>query len=233
MVIVPEFVPAITASLYIPAIYVAIAIAFIALMGIAFQKRDIHILILTDIISLAMLVVVAAVGTDLAEALILPGLVVGLAEIMAISEILISREMRKIENTEPADRAILRKPSVFPFPLKLEMEILTTAPTFIAIAMVVYGGFLTGFTGGAVAGGGIIFYIFSKKARGLPIMVINGIGAVSGLAWCVWIIGFALFFIAPQYWLLSLFMAAFGLVLKVASKLGLIGTIMKEEFKRE
>ena len=52
-------------------------------------------LILTDIVGIAMLIFVAAVGTDLAESLILPGLVVELAEILAISEILMSREMRK------------------------------------------------------------------------------------------------------------------------------------------
>jgi len=233
MFLPPEFVPTIVSSFYHPAIYVAITVAFIALIGIAIQRRDIHILILTDIVGLAMLIVVASVGTDLAELLILPGLVVGLAEIMAISEILISKEMRKIENTEPVDRAIQRRPSVFPFPLNLDMEILTTAPNFITIVMIFHGAFMGGFTGGAVAGGGILFYIFTKKARGLPVIVINGISAVSGLAWCIWIIGFALFFIAPELWLISLFMASFGLILKVATKIGLIGSIMKEEFRRE
>jgi len=232
-ILVPDLVPAITSSLYHPAIYVAITVAFIALIGIAIQKKDIHILILTDIVGLAMLVVVAAVGTDLAELLILPGLVVTLAEIMAISEILIAREMRKIENTPSADRAIKKKTDVFPMPLSLDMEILTTAPNFIAIIMVFYGVFMAGFTGGAVAGGGILFYILTKKARGLPVIVINGLTGISGLAWCLWIIGFILFFITPQYWILALFMAALGLVLKVASKLGLIGAIIKEEYRRE
>jgi energy-converting hydrogenase A subunit G len=232
-ILVPEFVPAITASLYHPAIYTAMIVGFIALTGIAIQRKDIHVLILTDLVSMAMLIVVAAVGTDLAEALILPGLVVGLAEIMAISEILIAREMRKIENTQPTDRFVVKKPSIFPFPLNLDMEIMTTAPTFFAIVMVVYGVFLSGFTGGAVAGGGLFFYMFSRKARGLPTFVIEGIGGISGIAWCIWIVGFLLFFIAPQYWILSLFMAACGLVLKVASKLGLIGLMMREEYKRE
>lgn len=232
-ILVPEFVPAITASLYLPAIYVAIIVGFIGLTGIAIQKRDIHILILTDLVGLAMLIVVAAVGTDLAEALILPGLVVELAEIMAISEILISREMRKIENTPSPDRTVVRKPSVLPMPLSLDMEILTTAPNFIALTMILFGAFLTGFTGGAVAGGGILFYILSRKARDLPIVAIDGVGGVSGMAWCLWIIGFVLFFVAPQYWLLGLFMAACGLVLKVASKLGLIGAMMREEYRRE
>lgn len=39
-----------------------------------------------------MIFVVSAVGTDLAESLILPGLVVELAETLAISEILLSRK---------------------------------------------------------------------------------------------------------------------------------------------
>lgn len=227
--LVPDFVPAITASFYIPAIYTAIIVAFIGLMGIAIEKRDIQLLILTDIVGLGMLIIVAAVGTDLAEALILPGLVVELAEILAISEILISREMRKIEAKTGDDI----NTSVLPVPLTLDMEIMTTAPNFIALVMLGFGAFLTGFTGGAVAGGGILLYILSRKSRGLPIAVIDGIGGISGIAWCLWIIGFALFFVTPELWLLSLFMAACGLVLKVASKIGLIGTMMREEYKRE
>ncbi|KZX12589.1 hypothetical protein MBCUR_10000 [Methanobrevibacter curvatus] len=221
--LVPEFVPQIFASWYMPAIYTGFIIAFVGLIGIAVPKRDIHVLILTDIIGLAMLVIVGAVGTDLAEALILPGLVVELAEILAISEILISREMRKKDKI----------PSLFPTPLTLDMEIMTTAPNFLAIVLIGYGVFLTGFTGGAVAGSGILVYIFSRKVRGLPILIIDGIGAVSGISWCLWIIGFFLFFVTPQFWLLSLFLAACGLLLKVASKMGLIGVLMREEYNKK
>jgi len=221
--LVPEFVPEIFCSLYLPAIYTGFIVGFIGLIGIAINKNDIHVLILTDIVGLAMLVIVGAVGTDLAEALILPGLVVELAEIMAISEILISREMRKKgKNT-----------SLLPMPLVFDMEIMTTAPNFLSLILIGYGIFLTGFTGGAVAGGGILLYILSRKARGLPILVINGLGAISGIAWCLWIVGFLLFFVNPDFWLLSLFLSACGLLLKVASKMGLIGTLMREEFKRE
>jgi len=226
---VPDFVPAITASFFIPAIYTGLIVAFIGLIGIAIEKRDIQILILTDIVGLAMLIVVASVGTDLAEILILPGLVVTLAEVLAISEILISREMRKIED----EKASEVKTSVFPLPLTLDMEVMTTAPNFIALVMIAYGMLLAGFTGGAVAGGGILLYVLSRKARGLPVLVIEGISGISGIAWCLWIVGFISFFIAPEWWLLSLFMAALGLVLKVASKIGLIGTLMREEYKRE
>ena len=90
-----------------------------------------------------------------------------------------------------------------------------------------------GFTGGAVAGGGILLYAISKKARGLPVFTLEGLGGVSGIAWCLWIIGFALFFIMPKLWLLSLFLAACGLLLKVASKVGLIGVLMREDMNKE
>ena len=221
--LVPQYVPAFFQSMYTPALYGGLIVAFIALIGIAIQKKDIHILILTDLVGLAMLIVVAAVGTDLAEALVLPGLVVELAEIMAISEILISREMRKIGP----------KKSFIPSDLSLDMEIMHTAPNFLALILIAYGAFLTGFTGGAVAGGGIIIYVLSRKARGLPIAVIDGVGGISGIAWCLWIIGFVLFFAVPQYWLLSLFLAALGLFLKVASKMGLMGILMREEFGKK
>jgi energy-converting hydrogenase A subunit G len=221
--LVPEFVPAIFCSWYLPAIYAGFIVAFIGLIGIAINKSDIHVLILTDIAGLAMLIVVGAVGTDLAEALVLPGLVVELAEILAISEILLSREMRKKGKTS----------SLLPMPISLDMEIMTTAPNFLSLVLIGYGIFLTGFTGGAVAGGGILLYALSRKAQGLPVLVIEGIGAISGIAWCVWIIGFLLFFVKPEFWLLSLFLAACGLLLKVASKMGLIATLMREEFKRQ
>ena len=222
MVLVPEFVPQAFISMYLPAIYAGLIIGFIGSIAIAMKKEEIHILILTDLIGLAMIFVVSAVGTDLAESLILPGLVVELAETLAISEILLSREMHITEGT-----------SLFPIPFNLDLEIMTTAPNFIALALIAYGIFLTGFTGGAVAGGGILLYAISKKARGLPVFTLEGLGGVSGIAWCLWIIGFALFFIMPKLWLLSLFLAACGLLLKVASKVGLIGVLMREDMNKE
>ncbi|MBR5953934.1 MAG: DUF2105 family protein, partial [Methanobrevibacter sp.] len=98
MVFAPAFVPAAFLSMYLPAIYAGLIVGFIGTMAIALKKEELHILILTDLVGLAMIFVVSAVGTDLAEALILPGLVVELAETLAISEILITREMRIIEN---------------------------------------------------------------------------------------------------------------------------------------
>lgn len=223
MVIVPDVVSSVVVSIYPPAIIVGMVVGFIGLLGIAFEKNDLGALILTDIVGIAMLIIVAAVATDLAEALILPGLVVELAEIMAISEILMSREMRKTR----------KKVELIPLPLSLDMEVLTTAPNFLALILIVHGIFLTGFTGGAVAGVGILFYVLSKKIRGIPTGLWEGISGVSGIAWCIWLAGFLIFFISPNLWLLALFMSGCGILIKVASKAGLIGVIGREEFKRE
>ena len=231
MLFLPNFVPDVFVSMYLPAIYAGLIVGFISSMAIALRREEIHILILTDLIGLAMILVVSAVGTDLAEALILPGLVVELAETLAISEILISREMHKIEQNPRKN--LSKSSSLFPVSFALDMEIMTTAPNFIALVLIAYGIFLTGFTGGAVAGGGIVLYMLSKKARGMPVLVIDGIAGVSGIAWCLWIIGFVLFFLMPSLWLLSLFLAACGLLLKVTSKVGLIGLLMREDIDKE
>jgi len=222
-VLVPNVVSPIVVSLYKPAIIVGLLSGFIALMGIAFKKGDLTALILTDIVGLAMLIIVAAVATDLAEALILPGLVVELAEILAISEILMSREMRKTGKSV----------SLIPLPLSLDMEVMHTAPAFLAIILVSYGVFLTGFTGGAVAGVGILFYVLSQYFRGVPSKIWEGVAGASGIAWVLWLVGFIIFFVTPQYWLLGLFMSSCGILVKVASKVGLIGVMGREEFKRE
>ncbi|MCF0226577.1 MAG: EhaG family protein [Methanobrevibacter sp.] len=231
MILVPTHVPEAFVSMYLPSIYAALIVGFIATMAIASKRREIHILILTDVVGFAMIMVVAAVGTDLAEALILPGLVVELAEIMAISEILLSREMHKIEANP--HKKLKKSDSLLPMPFDFDLEIMHTSPNFIALLLIAYGIFLTGFTGGAVAGAGLIIYILSRKARGLPAITIAGLGGVSGISWCLWIIGFALLFLVPGYWLIGLLLAACGLLLKVASKIGLIGAIMKEDIDRE
>ena len=87
------YVPQAFISMYLPAIYAGLIVGFIATMAIAIKREELHILILTDLVGLAMIFVVSAVGTDLAEALILPGLVVELAETLAISEILIIKNI--------------------------------------------------------------------------------------------------------------------------------------------
>ena len=222
-VLVPSVVSPIVVSLFIPAVFTGLIVGLIGLMAIAYQKNDLSALILTDIVGVGMLILVAAVGTDLAEALILPGLVVELAEILAISEILLSREMRKTGKTA----------ELIPLPVSLDMEIMTTAPAFMAIILIAYGAFLSGFTGGAVAGGGILFYVLSQRVRGVPTDMWEGLAGVSGIAWCLWLVGFLLFFVFPQYWLLALFLAAFGVFIKVAFKAGLIGVLGREEFNKK
>lgn len=222
-VLVPSVVSPIVVSLFVPAIFTGLLVGIIGLMAISYQKNDLSALILTDIVGVGMLIMVAAVGTDLAESLILPGLVVDLAEILAISEILMSREIRKKE----------KDVDLIPLPLKMDMEILTTAPTFLAIILIAYGAFLSGFTGGAVAGGGILVYVLSKRMRGVPSDLWEGVAGVSGIAWCLWLVGFVIFFAFPQFWLLALFLAAFGIFIKVTFKMGLIGVMGREEFKKE
>jgi energy-converting hydrogenase A subunit G len=222
-VLVPSVVSPIVVSLYIPAIFTGLIVGLIGLLAISYQKNDLSALILTDIVGIGMLIMVAAVGTDLAESLILPGLVVELAEILAISEILMSREIRK--QGKDVD--------LIPLPMKMDMEILTTAPNFLAVILIAYGAFLTGFTGGAVAGGGILIYVLSRRVRGVPADIWEGVAGVSGIAWCLWLVGFVIFFAFPQFWLLALFLAAFGVFIKVTFKMGLIGVIGREEFKKE
>lgn len=222
-VLVPSVVSPVVVSLYTPAIFTGLLVGLITLLAISYQKNDLHVLILTDIVGIGMLILVAAVGTDLAEALILPGLVVELAEILAIAEILMNREIKKAGKTV----------DLIPVPLNLNMEILDTAPTFLAVILVIYGAFLSGFTGGAVAGAGILFYVLSKMTRGVPTNTWEGIAGTSGIAWCLWLAGFIIFFVAPDYWLLALFLAAFGIFIKVAFKAGLIGVLGREEFKKD
>ncbi len=222
-VLVPSVVSPIVVSLFVPAIFTGLLVGIIGLMAISYQKNDLSALILTDIVGVGMLIMVAAVGTDLAESLILPGLVVDLAEILAISEILMSREIRKKG----------KEVDLIPLPLKMDMEILTTAPTFLAIILISYGAFLSGFTGGAVAGGGILVYVLSRRMRGVPSDMWEGVAGVSGIAWCLWLVGFVIFFAFPQFWLLALFLAAFGIFIKVTFKMGLIGVMGREEFKKE
>ena len=66
MVLIPAFVPEAFIAMYLPAIYAGLIVGFIATMAIAMKREELHILILTDLVGLAMIFVVSAVGTDLA-----------------------------------------------------------------------------------------------------------------------------------------------------------------------
>ena len=73
----------------IAAAFGAILIGFFAMIR---EKDDLHRILLTDLAEILALVIIALVGTDLAEALILPGLVVGISELMAVSEVYLAKE---------------------------------------------------------------------------------------------------------------------------------------------
>ncbi|EHP84531.1 EhaG family protein [Methanotorris formicicus] len=218
-------------TLYNPSILVAFIVGVLSLFALSYQKSDLHILLLTDLIECAMLVVIACVGTDLAEALILPGLVVGMAELLAVSEILVMK--KSLSKNKPKKKLF----EEFLLPLHhgvlehdVEMEILKTSPKFLALILVVYGAILSGFTGGAVIASGLLYYALSQRALGRKFdetikTLWEGISGLSGIAWALWVFGFIGLFINPDNYLVYLMLAGLGLVIKVGSKLGLIGYI--------
>ncbi len=184
---------------------IAVIITFVAAFR---EKNDIHRLIIADLGEISVLVVIALIATDLAEALIIPGLVVGISELMAVSEVYLIRER-------------LNQPVKEPF----RIEVLDTAPTIIAVILVGYGIVLSGFTGGAVAGTGMIFYFLGKKNAerfGL-------IETISGYAWALWIVAFFIFMVFPEYWFFAVMLAGGAILAKVTAKMSLIGTMRGEK----
>jgi len=209
--LVPATVPQLTVKLYHVAVAAGIAVGLIAAVDILADRNPLNRLAMTDAIEIGALTLLASVGTDLAECLILPGLVVGLAELMATAEVLIARhsDWRTLPRFDP-----------------LDMEILRTAPKAIMIGLVLYGVLLTGFTGGAVAGTGAAFYIFSRVNRP-RYEEWRGMESISGLGWALWVLGFSLFFLYPKEWLLALLLAGTGgILVKVGPKLSLFGYVM-------
>ncbi len=222
--VVPAVVPQIFINMYPVAIIIAIITAVTGLLGIILAKSDFQKILLIQVVTYAMLLIVAAVGTDLAEALILPGLVVSLAEILVVSEILISREVtRRSEKGEDPRKLKLKFNPI-------KMEVIKTALPVTSVVTVLYGAILTGFTGGAVAGAGILIYLFVGKLRGFSHNFWEEMVGISGVAWVLWLLGFLLYFLNPQLWLVALFMSGGGIVIKVALKLGLLGMLGREEF---
>jgi len=184
---------------------ICIFISFYALMR---EKDDLHRLLLTDLIEVIALIAIALLGTDLAEALILPGLVVGVAELTAMSEIYIVKEK------------LVREPESY-----LDIEIMHTAPAIIAVGMLVYGIILSGFTGGAVAGLGMLFY-FACKGTEEKTEILE---KVSGYAWVMWVVSFIIFMTLPAYWFFALMLAGTGILAKVAIKISILGTMRKND----
>lgn len=184
------------------AAFICIIIAFISLYQ---ETDDLHRLILTDLAEIMALLLIALVATDLAEALILPGLVVMIAELMALAEIYLVKE------------GIQRKK----LSCALDIEVMQTAPPILAGILVLYGIILSGFSGGAVAGLGIIFYCVCKGSDEL----FAHIETVSGYAWVAWIVAFFIFLLLPEQWFFAVMIAGGAILLKVMAKFSLIGTM--------
>jgi len=187
---------------------IAIIIAMVAFIR---EKDDLHRLILTDSTEVICLSIVAFLATDLAEALILPGLVVSLAELLALSEIYINKEGLSV--IPARDHHI---------------EALSSAPPIMACILVIFGIVLSGFTGGAVAGIGIIFYFMCLGHQEQYELL----ETISGYAWAFWVIAFFIFMILPAYWYFAVMIAGSAICAKVMIKLALIGT-MKPTVNRE
>jgi len=215
---------------------VGLIVGIISLYSISRQKTDLNMILLTDLVEYGMLVIIAAIGSDLAEALILPGLVVGMAELLAVAEIYVSRNDLRKQSKKKRSK-LLEEFTIKETPNMdinfSKMEVLYTTPKFFAFVLVVYGAMLSGFTGGAVMASGLLFYVLAKRVLGQKILPEDlkvsweGISAFSGIAWAIWILGFIGFFLFPSKWPYFLIIAGFGLAIKVGSKLGLIGELFE------
>lgn len=185
---------------------VCVVISFWALMR---EKNDVHKLLLVDLVETVGLVMVALVATDLAEALILPGLVVGISELIALAEIYLRKERLFVPVHKP-----------------IQIEVMKTAPPIIAFVLIIYGIILSGFSGGAVAGIGVVFYFMAvRHSERFELLE-----TLSGYAWAWWIIAFFIFMLVPQFWFIAVMISGGAILLKVTTKMSLIGT-MRETYE--
>jgi energy-converting hydrogenase A subunit G len=185
---------------------VVLASGVIAFAALAFERDDLHRLLLIDLVEIPSLAIIALLGTDLAEALILPGLVVGIAELLALSHIYLLKE-------DLRDRPVGKLP--------IEVVELGHAPVIIAVILVVYGLILSGFTGGGVAGLGVVFFFMARGHQ----ENFSLLEAAAGISWGIWVASFFVFMFLPQYWYLAVMGAAVGILLKVTAKMSLVGTM--------
>jgi len=199
------------AQIYPLALGAVFTIFLIAGYAILREKDDLHRLLFTNLFEILFLVIIALIATDLAEALILPALVVAISELLVISELYILKEGLYI-NTGYQSRP--------------QLEILKTAPPYFAVALVLTGIVLSGFTGGVVAAVGILFYMLSLGHNERFTLI----EAISGYAWALWITAFLIFFTLPEYWFFAVLLAATAILVKVMTKVSLIGT-MQEEYR--
>jgi energy-converting hydrogenase A subunit G len=193
--IIPEY------SLGLLVAFAAMGVAFFAMMR---ETDGFHRLLLTDLIEVVSLAFIALIGTDLAEALILPGLVVGTSELIALSEIYRIKE----GYTRPPDAG-------------LQIEVMESAPGILAALLVVYGIVLSGFSGGVVAGLGVLFYLLCRGHDER----FELIETASGYSWALWIVAFFIFMILPQYWFFAVMLSGSAILVKVMAKMSLIGTM--------
>ena len=191
-------------------IFVVMVAAVIAFFALAKERDDLHKLLLIDLVEILSLGVIALLGTDLAEAIILPGLTVGIAELLALSQIYCTKE------------GIRKKPVKG---LNIEVIAKADAPLILSIFLVIYGMILSGFTGGAVAGLGLIVLFISRTYR----EDLNLLEMASGISWALWIFAFFVFMFLPEYWFVALMGAAIGILLKVTVKMSLVGTMWGEQ----
>jgi len=180
-----------------------VAISFIALF---FERDDIHKILVVDLIETTGLVLICLVATDLAEALILPGLVVGISELLMLTELYIRKEKLPLPTFQP-----------------IRIEVMRTAPPIITFALVVYGIILSGFSGGAVAGIGLVFYFLCKGYEERFVLL----ETISGYAWALWIVAFFIFMILPQAWMIAVMLSGGAILVKVTTKMALIGTMQE------
>jgi len=191
-------------------ILVVMVAGVIAFLALARERDDLHKLLLLDLVEIVGLGVMALLGTDLAEALILPGLTVGIAELLALSQIYCTKEGIR-------DRPVRG--------LNIEVIAKADAPLILSIFLVAYGMVLSGFTGGGVAGLGLVFLFISRTYR----EDLNLLEMASGISWALWIFAFFIFMFLPQYWFVALMGAAIGILLKVTVKMSLVGTMWGEQ----
>ena len=190
-------------------ILVVMVAAILGFLALAREYDDFHKFLLLDLIEIPSLGVIALLGTDLAEALVLPGLTVGIAEQLALSQIYCVKQGIK-------ERPVSR--------LNIEVVTLGDAPLIISIFLVVYGLLLSGFTGGGVAGLGLVFFFASRGYK----EDLNMMEMASGISWALWIFAFFCFMFLPDYWFIAVMCAAVGIVLKVTVKMSLVGTMWGE-----
>jgi len=183
-------------------VFISAVIAFFALV---IEKDDLHRLLLLDLVEVPSLAIIALLGTDLAEALILPGLVVGIAGLLALSQIYVTKEGLREKTVKGLHIEVIR----------------ADAPLIISVLLICYGIVLSGFTGGGVAGLGVVFYFMARGHR----EHFELLEMASGISWAIWIFAFFIFTFLPEYWLLALFMAAIGILLKVTVKMSLVGAM--------